>query len=46
MLGFVSESVAIPDWTDDEDRPKELLLRQKKTFKVQTGRDWESGLGS
>ena len=44
MLGFVSESTEIPV-IGDEDRPKELLVRQKKIFKVQTGRDWESGLG-
>ena len=44
MLGFVSESTKIPV-VGDVTRPKELLVRQKKTFKVQTGRDWESGLG-
>ena len=44
MLGFVSESVEIPVF-GDESVPPEKIIKQKKIFKVNTGRDWEDGLG-
>ena len=44
MLGFVSESTQIPVF-QDVTAPKELITKKKKTFKVQTGRDWEYGRG-
>ena len=44
MLGFVSESTEIPVFKN-VSRPSEQIVKQKKTFKVQTGRDWEDGIG-
>ncbi len=44
MVGFVADSTPIPV-VGVETRPLELIVKQKKTFKVQTGRDWETGLG-
>lgn len=44
MIGFVSESTEIPVFRKD-NQPSEMIVKKKKTFKVQTGRDWESGLG-
>ena len=44
MVGFVSESTQIPVF-GKSSTPGEMIVKKKKTFKVQTGRDWESGLG-
>ena len=44
MLGFTSGSVEIPVFQNPSD-PPELIHKKKKIFKVQTGRDWELGLG-
>ena len=44
MLGFVSESTEIPVFKN-ATRPSEQIVKQKKIFKVQTGRDWEDGIG-
>lgn len=44
MLGFVSDSTKIPVFKN-ATRPDEAIVKQKKTFKVQTGRDWEEGVG-
>jgi len=44
MLGFVSESVDLTSFVK-ANRPSEQILKRKKIFKVNTGRDWESGLG-
>ena len=44
LLGFVSESVGLP-YTIISRRPSEQIVKRKKTFKVQHGRDWEDGIG-
>ena len=44
MVGFVQDATDIPVYKN-ATRPDEMIVKQKKTFKVQTGRDWEEGLG-
>ena len=44
MVGFVSDATEIPVFRN-ATKPSDVITKKKKTFKVQTGRDWESGLG-
>ena len=44
MVGFIGDSTEIPIYKK-VGRPSEYIAKQKKIFKVQTGRDWEYGLG-
>lgn len=44
MVGFVSEATPIPVFKN-LSIPDDKIIKKKKTFKVNTGRDWEEGLG-
>jgi hypothetical protein len=44
LLGLLNEAVDIP-YVIDTRIPPEKIIKKKKTFKVQHGRDWEDGIG-
>lgn len=44
LLGLTDEMVKQQDITDLQ-RPKDLIKKEYKVFKVQHGRDWEEGMG-
>ena len=44
MVGFVGDATQIPVFRD-ATKPSDVITKKKQIFKVQTGRDWEEGLG-
>lgn len=44
LLGLVQDSVDLP-YIVDPNRPAEAIVKRKKVFKVQHGRDYEDGIG-
>ena len=44
MIGFVQDATEIPYFVKESD-PVNKITKKKKIFKVQSGRDWEDGIG-
>ena len=44
LLGLVQDSIDLP-YIVEPNRPAEVIVKRKKVFKVQHGRDYEDGIG-